>query len=145
MDLLYRTFHPKQTSYSPDGFGRDSYILTDNGGVSRAGSRLSIFRPRQGRSGRCSPSPAIPPKPANYISDGMGRDSYICVDSGGLVDPYRTRVNFVKSLRTNSVDFGDSHYRKWLPSKERVRKRLLRRSQIELDERLSTPVRKSRY
>lgn len=137
MSSLYRTFHPKMTSYSPDGFGRDSYILTDNGGVFRAGSRLSKFKSMQARSSCCSPSPPIPAKPTSYQSDGMGRDSYICVNYGGLVDPYHSGKNFAKSLRNSSVDFFDSPYRKWLPAKERLRKTQLRRSQLELAERLS--------
>ena len=35
MDLssnLNRTYHPKYTTYTGDGFGRDSYITTNNGG-----------------------------------------------------------------------------------------------------------------
>mmetsp|Transcript_971 Transcript_971/g.2374 ORF Transcript_971/g.2374 Transcript_971/m.2374 type:complete len:145 (-) Transcript_971:46-480(-) len=141
---LYRTFHPKLTSYPPDGFGRDSYILTDNGGVFRAGSRLSKFKSMGVRSSCCSPSPPLPAKPTSYHSDGMGRDSYICVNSGGLVDPYRSNINFAKSLRNSSVDFYDNPYRKWIPAKERMRKTQLRRTQVELSHRLSSPKRKTR-
>jgi hypothetical protein len=30
---LSRTFYPKYTHYPSDGYGRDSYILTNNGGL----------------------------------------------------------------------------------------------------------------
>ena len=30
---LQRTFNPKYTHYAPDGIGRDSYIICNNGGL----------------------------------------------------------------------------------------------------------------
>ena len=36
MDLaanLNRTYHPKHVTYTGDGYGRDSYITTNNGGL----------------------------------------------------------------------------------------------------------------
>ena len=33
MSSLYRTFNPKYTHYGPDGQGRDSYIIKNNGGL----------------------------------------------------------------------------------------------------------------
>ena len=33
MASLYRTDYPKYTTYQSDGFGRDKYILRNNGGL----------------------------------------------------------------------------------------------------------------
>lgn len=32
MSTLYRSFNPKYSHYIPDGQGRDSYIIRNNGG-----------------------------------------------------------------------------------------------------------------
>lgn len=79
------THQEKYTHYMPDGHGRDSYIIRNNGGL--CSEREPYFR----ESTRYpSPMRFVGP-PAHkkeiwsirYISDGSGRDSYVLINSGG--------------------------------------------------------------
>ena len=86
---MMRTHNPTYASYCGDGTGRDSYIILNNGGLSRS--------PKQGMQWpavRKTPRDlrAMPSKKAmafTYRSDGTGRDSYVLNNSGGLVNDFR--------------------------------------------------------
>ena len=79
LKTLLRTFDPKLSRYSPDGFGRDRYIAIDNGGLlptnlpSVTARRNLVFTNFQVRK----PSPRLDPTAFKYVSDGSGRDYYI--------------------------------------------------------------------
>ena len=83
MSSLYRTARPRFTLYSPDGLGRDRYIIYNNGGFWKTNEY------------KISPKPNYEyPKynnfhtlfhmaaPFKYYSDGSGRDSYVLRDTG---------------------------------------------------------------
>ena len=65
--------------YEPDGFGRDTYIDTNNGGLysrHRPASAMSIgtfVSIKKPESGLCD----VGTKRTNYAYNGTGRDSYI--------------------------------------------------------------------
>lgn len=139
MAELYRTFNPKMTSYSPDGWGRDSYILTDNGGIFKSGSRLSKYQAFKHSTSSCSQSPPIIARSTAYLSDGKGRDSYISTNYGGLVNLYGSQTVFEKTLRRRSIEMSDSPNQHWLPSKRRFMKQKLHKTQAAQARRLSSP------
>lgn len=87
--IAERTFDPKVSHYLADGSGRDSYVITNNGGLTAG--RLwnqkdskTFFMTSQKYFKRESPSPRKEAMPFEYRSDGSGRDSYILHNSGGL-------------------------------------------------------------
>ena len=75
---LYRTFSPKYTHYNPDGCGRDSFIILNNGGLQRGdvkslkiAGNLGITKKMDYHSLKRNVAPF------KYRSDGSGRDSYV--------------------------------------------------------------------
>lgn len=98
---MNRTFDPKFTTYHGDGFGRDTYITTANGGLISGGGLA-----RNGPSTGYQVSPGLDKFYINqsihqtrysggkdapvfkYFGDGTGRDSYVTADSGGLIPKY---------------------------------------------------------
>ena len=141
MNSLARTFTGKTTHYSPDGYGRDWYILHNNGGVSKkpcvtgfSNENSPVKRPYS------PPQPRMQAKFIRYSSDVTGRDAYINVNSGGMHYPYGSRP-FYTTLRTwspiKSNDSSDMYFQTqqlWL--KRRARKNS---SQDEMTSRLSAP------
>lgn len=101
-DLL-RTHGPKYASYFGDGSGRDTYVVTDNGGLLNKEKRGMTRRPFKNTLVNRDSSPLKPVMPVSYHSDGTGRDSYVVSNAGGLVHDFhgssRSDVNFVASLR----------------------------------------------
>ena len=87
---IMRTFNPSYASYSGDGSGRDSYIILNNGGLTRESKNGMMNRkprrsPHRNRTLGAKPAPAF-----YYKSDGSGRDSYVIKNNGGLVNDFRT-------------------------------------------------------
>ena len=85
-----RTHNPTYANYSGDGTGRDSYIILNNGGLTREPKSHMMWSTRGMKSPR--DLRAMPGKPAvafQYHSDGTGRDSYVVSNSGGLVSDFR--------------------------------------------------------
>ena len=85
---MTRTFNPHYASYMGDGTGRDSYVITSNGGLA------GIDKPHMMRRTLKNPkdnslTPLKPVMPVNYRADGTGRDTYVVSNSGGLVYDYR--------------------------------------------------------
>jgi len=114
---LARTEHIKYTTYWGDGFGRDSYIVTGNGGLrSKDAPAAEIITGYQGKkeSSRLHINQnhqfkrLVANKDATalkYYGDGAGRDSYVVVDSGGLVPKYVNKGvqgSFENSLRQHN-------------------------------------------
>ena len=96
---LARTHHEKYATYWGDGFGRDSYIITGNGGLrSHNAPKVDIQTGYQAQPiGRMNTGinnqfkRLVGSKDATalkYFGDGAGRDSYVVADSGGLVPKY---------------------------------------------------------
>ena len=96
----------KTLFYNSNGTGRDSYIWMNNGG--HAFGREENKQPPPGtmrltETHNFYKSPYMHSKPVQYISNGGGRDSYICSSAGGLNNPYApgTMVDpFYCSLRS---------------------------------------------
>ena len=87
---LQRTYDPKVIGYLPDGLGRDTYIISTNGGLSKSFQNTAGFVTSADFSPRQKPSPlgkGVRKDPAafKYKADGTGRDSYIIYNSGGLL------------------------------------------------------------
>ena len=141
MNSLARTFSGKTTHYSPDGCGRDWYILHNNGGVYRKPCVTGFSNEKSPVKHEYSPpQPRMQAKYIKYSSDGTGRDAYINVNSGGLHYPYGSRP-FYTTLRTWSPikthDSNDLYFKTqqiWL--KRRARKNSM---QEETTSRLSAP------
>lgn len=98
---LARTEHAKHVTYWGDGIGRDSYIITGNGGLVGDANMPSTspwtgYQPTNNTTALYT-NQAHQMKRLNahkeaaalkYYGDGTGRDSYVVVDSGGLVPKY---------------------------------------------------------
>ncbi|CAI2380273.1 unnamed protein product [Moneuplotes crassus] len=78
--------HGKTLYYKTDGTGRDTYIKSDNGGMTSVISPVKW--PEVGtfttKNQYASPSPTKPIPIVYYRSDGSGRDNYITSSSGGF-------------------------------------------------------------
>ena len=80
---MQRTHYPKHVNYFGDGSGRDSHIITANGGLNsidkvgmgHTGTHYPRYNNNNGRSR--SPSPYKTPTTFYYQADGTGRDSYV--------------------------------------------------------------------
>ena len=100
---MARTLNPKYASYMGDGSGRDSYIILNNGGLTKQDKGHMMSRPFRRTFANFSPSPKKDAVSHVYQSDGSGRDSYVLQNSGGLVSDYkgssRADINFVAGLR----------------------------------------------
>lgn len=77
---MLTTTTPKTISYRPNGGGRDTYILTNNGGMQSGMGRLpfrvekgvyvSLKQPKMTRAKSSA-------KVVRYWADGTGRDVYV--------------------------------------------------------------------
>ena len=97
---INRTDYTKYTTYWGDGYGRDSYIVTGNGGLRgymapeagivtgynarSQGSRLQINQNHQFQRGASKKETTV----FKYFGDGTGRDNYVVIDCGGLIPKY---------------------------------------------------------
>ena len=104
-NCMLRTFSPKHCNYFGDGSGRDTYAVTDCGGLMGKEKVGMTRRPFKNTPFNRDTyfSPLKPCMPVNYHSDGTGRDSYCVHNHGGLVNDFkgssRADVNFLASLR----------------------------------------------
>ena len=83
MSSLYRTARPRFTLYSPDGLGRDRYIIYNNGGFWKTNEykispKANYEYPKYNNFHTLFHMAA----PFKYYSDGSGRDSYVLRDTG---------------------------------------------------------------
>lgn len=108
VNSLYKTFCTKYTHYAPDGFGRDKYIIQNNGGLCSEATRPvyesnMYYKPPPSKM---LPAPHKAATSFKYVSDGSGRDFYVTFNSGGLEAPYlpgckHPTAAFFESLRNN--------------------------------------------
>lgn len=76
----------KAIYYPPTGTGRDSYIMTDNGGTNAQYKYQGV--PELGNYMKFGPQsrsykPASYTRFIKYVSDGSGRDKYVVQGHGG--------------------------------------------------------------
>lgn len=145
---LKRTFDPKYTHYNCDGGGRDTYIITNNGGlIQKTPKFLPIKNISLSKCAYLSPSPRIESWGLSYHSDGTGRDHYITHNSGGLYSKFTPGTNskhFKNSLRKpidrRSNDVFIRTTQGWVDYK--ARKVLIKNSEIvgNVVKRLSTSM-----
>jgi len=84
---------PKYTTYYSDGFGRDTYILSNNGGFLEKLDKVKSVEKFDINSNLHYCNTRRNVAPLKYHSDGSGRDNYVLQENGGLVKDF-------KSLRT---------------------------------------------
>lgn len=102
--MLCRTFNPTYASYSGDGTGRDSYIILNNGGLSKEPKRHMMWQSMNRCKLDARPMASKPTPSLKYKSDGTGRDSYVIQNSGGLINDFRSSkadAVFKSQLRAN--------------------------------------------
>jgi hypothetical protein len=100
---INRTFHPKYTTYSGDGNGRDHYVVFNNGGL----TKLRDFKGSKRNSFNLGPqaahTPVTPhkePTAFDYVPDGTGRDLYV-IRQHGLKRNYKSsHRDFEQNLRS---------------------------------------------
>ncbi|CDW73721.1 UNKNOWN [Stylonychia lemnae] len=156
------SIQPKYTHYAPDGHGRDTYVIANNGGLlSMAGAKI----PHTGYQQKSVPtqffvnqqqhnysfSPRKEPTSLRYYGDGSGRDGYVIQDFGGLVKTYGnpdTLGNFYKTLRQSPKNYDQTGFggtaglfkkNKWLTPKAREIVKQCFMNQKDASLRLSTP------
>ena len=103
--LFNRTVKTNIILYKPNGNGRDAYIIHDNAGFwknsAKPISQKAVF----------TRTPflvyhslrRIPPI-WTYHSDGSGRDSYVCINNGGLIKKFRSMAENVNNFLRNKDD-----------------------------------------
>lgn len=77
-------FIPKYSKYSPDGFGRDNYIIYNNGGFLDKLDKVKIPENYEVISKTRYFNVKKNLAPFKYHSDGTGRDTYVLYEHGGL-------------------------------------------------------------
>ena len=83
---MIRTHSPKYASYFGDGSGRDSYVVTNNGGLTNVDKGGMTRRPFKNTLKTMNMSPSKDSMTVHYKSDGSGRDTYVVQNSGGLMN-----------------------------------------------------------
>lgn len=124
---LRRTFDPKYTHYSVDGYGRDTYINSNNGGLMNTKPKNQPFKENtKGKLAFFAPAPRSESWGLTYHSDGSGRDYYITHNSGGLYSrfsPGGDIKHFKQMLRQpivrESKDMFSRTTQKWVDFKGR--------------------------
>ena len=115
-------FIPKYSTYGPDGFGRDSYIIYNNGGLLDKLNKIKIKDNYEvvstGRYFNTKRNVA----PFKYRSDGSGRDSYVLHEHGGLERDHKSLKtyhlkDFLRRPESNSFNFRSSPLREKLNNK----------------------------
>lgn len=139
---LNRTFTGRISSYSPDGYGRDSYIACNNGGIFKTGSLTRDNRKTSiDRSKIAPPLVQVQAKIARYESDGTGRDSYVTSNVGGLAfnpksKPFHTSLRSWTPIISKPCNY---FYPSLNPLNQKLS--LIAASQNQLNSRLSIPKR----
>ena len=116
--------NPKYISYSPNGFGRDSYIKYNNGGFLDKISTVKSTEKYDFNSTVRYFNTKRNVSSLKYRSDGTGRDNYVLHESGGLEKEYRSLKtyqlrNFLRTPDSNRFNF------KYDPLKEGVNTKTL--------------------
>ena len=133
---LQRTFDPKYTHYSCDGGGRDTYIISNNGGLMQTANGLSPLKNSNFAKIRyCQPAPRPDSWGLTYHSDGSGRDHYITHNSGGLYSRFSPagdikyfKESLRRPIRRTSNDIFTKTTQRWVDLKGR--KTLMKNNEI---------------
>ena len=72
-----RTFSPLSFHYKPDGGGRDTYILANNGGMANTTKIMPGMRSKSTGRGYSPPKPVLQSPHKRYVTNGSGRDTYV--------------------------------------------------------------------
>lgn len=103
MTSIQRTYHPKWTVYRGDGFGKDHYILFNNGGLNEqrmyGGTCPPIWRDTK-MTGQVKTVPSRAASSIRYWGDGSGRDAHVIFDQGQKRSYSSNWQNFANKLRT---------------------------------------------
>mgnify|MGYP000197487829 CR=1 FL=1 len=89
--ILARTYNPTCQNYSGDGSGRDSYIIMNNGGLTRENKKHMMHRQFKRSPVNIRPMPEKPAVAFRYQADGTGRDSYVIRNTTGLIRDYTSK------------------------------------------------------
>ena len=136
---LYRTTKVNYVPYITDGNGRDRYIVVGRGGLFPNSPINSENTRRTGtilntKVSYKSVSPYYKAPNFHYHSDGLGRDSYIRTNGGGLIydskplnsykltDFLRSKDDNTNTININQQNLGHKNrdqYQKYLRSKEK--------------------------
>jgi len=117
MSTLNRTYHPKYTTYTGDGSGRDGYVVFGNGGLHDLRVYNGSVKTNNWQSGYPGMFKGVTPKKDatafDYPPDGTGRDTYV-INAFGLKHDYKSDYqNFQFGLRTQQdTPLMDSKIRK---------------------------------
>ena len=98
MDALCRTFNPRISHYRRDGWGRDSYISTNNGGFQSENETRKVQNHSPVRDFGKQNAPNLHSRAVSYHANGTGRDSYIAHNQGGFGTP-GSKETFYTSFR----------------------------------------------
>jgi hypothetical protein len=144
MHSLSRTFTGKTTHYSPDGYGRDWYILHNNGGVYKKGCVTGFSNEKSSPKREYSPpQPRMQAKFTRYSSDGSGRDAYINSNSGGLLYQYGAKPFHTTLRNWSPIKSPDQNDMLFQTQQQWLRRRARKNSvQEDLNKRLSVPKKK---
>ncbi len=113
---------PKYTTYFSDGFGRDTYITSNNGGfldkLSKRNSKEKFEVNSQVRYYNTKRNVA----PVKYHSDGTGRDNYVLHESGGLEKEHKSLrsyhlKDFLRNTHSGRFNFSCDPVREGIHSK----------------------------
>ena len=142
---LYRTAKVNYVPYNTDGNGRDRYIVIERGGLFPS-STVNSENTR--RTGTClftkinhkSVSPYYRTPNFHYHSDGLGRDSYIYSNGGGLIydskplNSYQL-TDFLRAKDDNIISI-DKNKKMFLSKNQDIYQKYLRAKEKELINRL---------
>lgn len=138
--------------YPPTGTGRDTYIMTNNGGTGSTFKCQGV--PQLGNYMKFGPLNK-PYKPCSYtrfqkyVSDGSGRDKYVVSHHGGQYNEEEECGVLLRKFRNTMRDGGwknNSTGENWRVSKQQSRERAVSEYQRTQTNRLSAPkIRGEKY
>jgi hypothetical protein len=141
-------FIPKYTQYSPDGFGRDFYIIYNNGGLLDKLNKVKIKDNYDVISTVRYFNTKRNVAPFKYRSDGSGRDTYVLHEHGGLERDHKSLKtyhlkDFLRRPESHSFNFRSSPMREgvnnktlYLSRKENNQNQKIKSIEKDLAERL---------
>jgi hypothetical protein len=115
-------FIPKYTTYGPDGFGRDKYIIYNNGGFLDKLNKITIKESYDYPSTIRFFNTKRNVAPFKYRCDGSGRDSYVLHEHAGLERDHKSLKtyhlkDFLRRPESHSFNFRSSPMREGVSPK----------------------------
>ena len=141
---LYRTMKLKYVPYFTDGNGRDRYIAFNNGGFFRnkETNKENVRKTGTSFDTKISykyVSPYMKAPNFHYYSDGNGRDSYICINGGGLFYDSKPLNSYKLSDFLRTDNYGSMYKktgRSWMTKAHRKYNKLLKSKEKDIINRL---------